>query len=320
MRRGLFPRTTAFQHSGWGNPEAFAVLAAVAAAATLAPDEETDIPRLIPDDAKVLRVFRGSTARTWREFLTGRPDYRSLRLTNQALLGLLGSAHTSINLAVLSMSCGTLDSAAVAPRTFPLPFEAGAVPGLRSVYQAFFGTQPRYSPTSFAELYRWRRYDRCGTLDAPQQFSRSGVPAATATSEVVDIVELAKILAGGRLNVFEDYFPIRQSIEATALLAGCRTGSLAPVRHEAGAARLPAVNLMGAASFTNVITGWGVYPEHTQWFPGYLHCDLALGAHPRADGTAEPVAAAVADFVAEHSTLCAGVRPSAASSAGSVPG
>ncbi|QLY29562.1 hypothetical protein H0264_30600 [Nocardia huaxiensis] len=297
MRRGLIPRSTAVLRGGWGNPEAFAVVAAIAVAAVQAPDEETDILRLLPDSGTPHIALRGSTARTWREFLTGTPDYRKLRLTNRALLGLFSGAHTSMNFAVLSMSCGTLDSENVAPRTFPIPFEASRIPGLRPLYQAAFGTAPRYSPTSFEELYHWRDYDRCGTGDAPVQPSRSGVPAATAASEVVSIAELAGLLAGGRLNVFEDYFPNRQSLDAAAVFGGCRSGSLAPVRHEAGAARLPYINLMGASSFTNVITRWGVYPENTHWFPGYLHCDVAAGADPRADGSPEPVAASLADFV-----------------------
>ncbi|MFI9504001.1 hypothetical protein [Nocardia sp. NPDC052566] len=297
MRRNLIPRSTAVMKGGWGNAEMFAVLAGIAAAATMAPEEESDILHRLPENATTRIAIRASTARTWREFLTGRPDYRNLRLTNLALLGLLGSAHTSVNLAILSMSCGTLDSAAVAPRSFPLPFEASGLPGLRGLYQAGLGTQPRYSPTSFDELYHWRGFDRCGAQDAPAQFSKSGVPASTAAGEVVDITELAKVLAGGRLNVFEDYFPARQSIDAAAVFGGCRTGSLAPIRHEAGAARLPHLNLMGASSFTNVIAGLGVYPENTRWLPGYLHCDLALGADPRADGTPEPVAAALSEFV-----------------------
>ncbi|MFX0580925.1 hypothetical protein [Nocardia nepalensis] len=301
MRRGLMPRSTAFLRGGWGNAELFAIIAAVAAAATMAPEDETDILRLIPENTTTRIALRGSTARTWREFLTGTPDYRDLRLTNLALLGLLGGAHTSVNFAVLSMSCGTLDSAAVAPRTFPLPFEAGRLPGLRSLYKAGLGTQPRYSPTSFDELYHWRGYRRCGTPDAPIQLSNSGKPASTTGGEVVDIVELARILAGGRLNVFEDYFPTRQTIDAVAVLGGCRTGSLAPIRHEDGASRLPYINVMGESSFTNVITRFGVYPEQVHWVPGYLHCDLAAGADPSPHGTPEPVAAHLAEFV--RSTL-----------------
>ncbi|MFI1912895.1 hypothetical protein [Nocardia sp. NPDC020380] len=297
MRRGLVPNTTAVLKGGWGNAETFAIIAAVAAAATLAPDEETDILRLLPERGTPDLIVRGSTARTWREFRTRTPDYRKLRLTNQALLGLLGGAHTSVNLAVLSMSCGTLDSAEVAPRTFPLSFEAGQTRGLRTLYRGVCGTAPRYSPTSFETLYRWRDYDRCGTEDAPAQLTRTGIPAATADSEVVSIVELARMLAGGRLNVFEDYFPIRQMLDATAALGGCRTGSLAPLRHERGAARLPFINLMGSSSFTQALTGLGVFPdEGVHWFPGYLHCDVAAGADPRADGTPEPIAAALAEF------------------------
>ncbi|MVU77205.1 hypothetical protein GPX89_08085 [Nocardia sp. ET3-3] len=298
MRRGLAPRSTAVLRGGWGNAEAFALVASVAAAAALAPDEETDILSLLPEKGTADLVLRGSTARTWREYLTRTTDYRRLRMTNQALLGLIGGAHTSVNMAVLSMSCGTLDSAEVAPRSFPMPFELGQKPGLRGLYQAVCGTAPRYSPTSFDTLYRWRDYDRCGTPDAPTQFTRTGIPAATARSEVVSIVELARILAGGRLNVFEDYFPFRQQSDAVAMLAGCRTGSLAPLIHERGAARLPFVNLMGESSFTRVLARWNVYPAHdVHWFPGYLHCDLAAGAHPRADGSPEPIAAALAGFV-----------------------
>ncbi|QIS14102.1 hypothetical protein [Nocardia arthritidis] len=296
MRRGLIPCSTAVMNGGWGNPEAFALIAAVATAATLAPDAESDILRLLPDHGTAARVLRGSTARTWREYLTGTPNYRKLRLTNLALLGLLGGAHTSINCAVLSMSCGTLDSAAVAPRSFPLPFEAGTLPGLRSLYRAVLGTQPRFSPTSFDELYHWRDHDRCCAPDAPTQLSRGGTPACV-TGEVVSIAELARILAGGRLNVFEDYFPLRQSIDAAAVLGGCRTGSLTPIRHESGSAHLPSVSLMGGSSFTQLLARWGVYPDDALWFPGYLHCDVAAGAHPRADGGPEPIAAALADFV-----------------------
>lgn len=304
MRRGLAPRSTAVLRGGWGNAEAFAIVAAVGAAATLAPQEESDILRLLPERGTADTVVRGSTARTWREFLTRTPDYRGLRLTNQAVLGLLGGAHTSVNMGILSMSCGTLDSAEVAPRTFPLSFEAGQRRGVRPLYTAACGTAPRFSPTSFETLYGWRDYDRCGTPDAPEQFTRTGVPMATAASEVVSIVELAKILAGGRLNVFEDYFPFRQNLDAAAVLGGCRTGSLSPLRHEKGAARLPFVNLMGQSSFTHVIEGLGVFPsENVHWFPGYLHCDLAAGADPRADGTPEPIAAALADFATKTLTL-----------------
>ncbi|MFE3189805.1 hypothetical protein ACFXHA_12405 [Nocardia sp. NPDC059240] len=298
MRRRLAPNSTAFLKGGWGNAETFAIVAAVGAAATLAPDEESDILRLLPERGTPDLIVRGSTARTWREFLTGTPDYRKLRLTNQAVLGLLGGAHTSVNFAILSMSCGTLDSAEVAPRTFPLSFEAGQTPGVRPLYQAACGTAPRYSPTSFETLYRWRDYDRCGTPDAPAQFTRTGIAAATGESEVVSLAELAGILAGGRLNVFEDYFPVRQPLDAFAAMAGCRTGSLAPIRHERGAARLPFVNLMGGSSFTQVIARLGVYPEqNVHWFPGYLHCDLAAGADPRTDGSPEPIAAHLTEFV-----------------------
>lgn len=300
MRRGLLPRSTAVLRGGWGNPEAFALIAAVAVAAVQAPEEETDILRLLPATGTPSLVLRGSTARTWREFVTGTPDYRKLRLTNQALLGLVGGAHTSINLGVLSMSCGVLDSAAVAPRSFPVSYEMGQRPGIRPLYRALCGTGPRYSPTSFDELYRWRDYDRCGSPDAPRQATRTGIPVATPASEVVSLAELAPMLAGGRLNVFEDYFPNRQSLDAAAVFGGCRTGSLAPVRHEAGAARLPYVNLMGESSFTWALTGSGVYPENTHWFPGYLHCDVAAGADPRADGSPEPIAAALAEFVRAH--------------------
>ncbi|MEC3919343.1 hypothetical protein [Nocardia sp. CDC160] len=298
LRRGLAPRSTAILKGGWGNPEAFAILAAIGAAATLAPDEESDILRLLPRGGTPELIVRGSTARTWREFVSGTPDYRKLRLTNQAVLGLLGGAHTSVNFAILSSSCGTLDSAEVAPRTFPLSFEAGQTRGVRPLYQAACGTAPRFSPTSFDTLYRWRDYDRCGTPDAPAQFTRSGIPVATAESEVVSLAELARMLAGGRLNVFEDYFPTRQTLDAVATFAGCRTGSLAPIRHKLGAARLPFINLMGQSSFTHTIAGLGVYPEqNVHWFPGYLHCDVAAGADPRADGSPEPIAARLAEFV-----------------------
>ncbi|WP_405134826.1 hypothetical protein [Nocardia sp. NBC_01388] len=298
MRRGLAPNSTAVLKGGWGNPETFAIVAATAAAAVLAPEAESDILRLLPRRGTPERIVRGSTTRTWREFISRATDYRALRLTNQAVLGLLGGAHMSVNKAVLSMSCGTLDSAEVAPRTFPMSFEAGQTRGLRGLYRATCGTAPRYSPTSFETLYRWRDYDRCGTADAPGQFTRTGIPAATAGSEVVSIVELAKILAGGRLNVFEDYFPIRQQLDAVATLCGRRTGSLGPLRYENGAARLPFVNLMGQSSFTDVIAGAGVFPDHNvHWFPGYLHCDVAAGADPRADGSPEPIALALADFI-----------------------
>ncbi|MBL1079413.1 hypothetical protein JK358_33910 [Nocardia sp. 2] len=301
MRRGFAPRSTAVMKGGWGNAEAFALVAAIGAAATLAPHEESDILRLLPEQGTAAKALRGSTARTWREYLTRTPDYRDLRVTNQALLGLIGGAHTSMNFAILSMSCGTLDSDAVAPRSFPMTFEAGQRRGIGPLYQAVCGSAPRYSPTSFDTLYRWRDYDRCGTPDAPAQFTGTGVPMATAETEVVSIVELAKMLAGGRLNVFEDYFPTRQQLDAVAALGGCRTGSLTPIKHVAAAARLPFVNLMGGSSFTRVLSRWNVFPdEHVHWFPGYLHCDVAAGAHPRADGSPEPIAAALTAFIRTH--------------------
>ncbi|WP_369637233.1 hypothetical protein [Nocardia sp. JMUB6875] len=281
IRRGLIPGSVAVRPVRV--PEMFAMLAAVATAAVLAPHAESDVLSLIPERGTAALAVRAAASRTWRQFAGLGPDHRKLRLTNRAALGLIASAHTAPTLGVLSMNCGSLDGP-VAPCTWPLPEGAAGRPVLGALRQAGMGVTPRHAPTSRDHLYTWRNFDQCDST----------------AGEFADITELARILAGGELNVFEDYFAVRETLDVAPAALGCRTGSLAPLRHEPGAAKLPYINLMGEASFTDVIRFLDVYPKDAHWIPGYLHCDVALSSDRRPDGVPEPVAVHLSEFVGKQ--------------------
>ncbi|MBL1079610.1 hypothetical protein JK358_34920 [Nocardia sp. 2] len=206
----------------------------------------------------------GST--TWRQALTGRPDPVGLQLTCAAEAGMwMGRGTTALPVMI---SCGSLDGP-VRPRNFPVPSGLWRVPALKGLVWAVFGYAPLTAPADPAHRYGWKSEE----------------------SAVGDLHDVARAMIAG----FEPYHTPRYLIDQAFALVGVRAGDLAAIRHERGMRAKPLVSIFeGHMHKAPAMKFMNLGDAHVM--AGYSHIDVVSGS-PRADGSPDPVAVPIVDFV-----------------------
>jgi hypothetical protein len=271
------------------NPQVFASIAAIGAAAARAPTAESTIPAKLPRELNFDLAVRLFSARDAVGLALGLPDTRTLRATNEALFGFLLDDNTS-PIGVLRTSLGTYDGGPVARKQFILPY------GSPMAVLAFVGGRT-VSPADPGALYRWRNYDATpdpgpGTVEAPNE------PYTARVEEVSDIRQAVRAFGQPDADAIEWYFPLKLATDLIAAnLLGDQSGPLA-ARVPGGVASHPALFLDAANGFAPQL-GTPEAPGRDVTrivLPGYDHVDVGTAAYRQADGRAERVSRALADF------------------------
>lgn len=280
VRHGLFPRT--FAATQITAPETLNLLALAALDAVYSGDEESTLHQRVPTTGSLGVAERFYFARTWRQFITGRPGIRDFRVTGEgALVALMSDRHNPID--PLSSSIGRLDGP-LAPKSFPLPPWFRRVPGLGPLASGLVDMGTHSAPSDPDHLYRWRK---------PDEYEGD---------DVVDLHDFARVLLGGPLGFLEGWFPMRLTYDTGFALLGARDGDLDAIRHQDEARRKPRVHVLGdAGSFVPVLMrALRLLPADATTTPGYRHIDMVTGAAERPGRPCEPVAAAISDFIVQQ--------------------
>lgn len=211
-----------------------------------------------------------------RQGLVGRPRFR---YTSEAEFGAwLGAGVSPVGIGGISM--GTLVGPQ-GPRSFPVPAWAWATPLLRGPVAFLLGKKPLIGPTDPDHLYRWN--------------SVVG-PALSA-----EMAASARAFAGRAAVTFEPYHASRYTIDQVFIMAGARSGDLAPIQHERGMRAKPLLSLFaGLVPFAPRLPFVNIGEAHV--IPGYTHVDVGFVV-PRPDGEPEPLSDLITDFLLRHITL-----------------
>jgi hypothetical protein len=188
------------------NPETMNLLGLIGMAANDDPDGLSAIVPRLPDNANIestMRVLLGGNPVT---AVTGQPDIRSIRATNDAVLGALLDDN-SMPFGILQSSVGFIDGPVV-QKTFPVNQDmadgAADAVGARRLSTESFGDAPKYAPAMKDDsVYRWVDYDQEGGL----------APGQGPETEVTSIHDLARSLSEPPLDFTEWYFPSRLATE-----------------------------------------------------------------------------------------------------------
>ncbi|MFI9503991.1 hypothetical protein [Nocardia sp. NPDC052566] len=283
LRRGLLPRVTPLGPTNVA--KFFVLLHILGVAAVCDGTRETTVHHRLPETAGWEIFLRILGARRYRDLFGDTASIRRLRLTGEALFGVVGS-DTSMPIDPLQAAMGSFDGPTVARTSFPVPRATRRIPGLRTAIRAVFGA-PTSVPADPSVLYGWR-YGGSADLRA-----------------------LAGLLAGGPLNTFETYFPMRVHYDLWTALAGARSSDLSGLAHADGVRSLPTLHaLSGPDRFVpQALRLTGLSRPDAFHAPGYGHIDMVIGTdHPD-----EPVTAAFTDYLLRH------VTPTATPVAGEQP-
>ncbi|WP_067540568.1 hypothetical protein [Nocardia crassostreae] len=219
--------------------------------------QETDLHRRMIANGSSNPAARPLYAASYPEMLTG-----------DAFLGaLLGDS--SANISILQTGIGEFDGP-TAPKTFPLPSrEHGPLAGL-------LGTAQRGAPVDPDRLYGWRPGGRVDIGDLARQLS----------------------LVSGSLGYVNPCYSTRFFLDLAGAFGGDRSSAadFGDLRYESQVRAKPTLTVIGDASLQmDLYPRLGLLPADTVCARGYTHQDVVTGASR--DGAAEPVAAAVANFV-----------------------
>lgn len=266
LRSGRMPNTTAGMQVT--KPEAFVLAHVLGLAAAVDGNEETQLHRHFPTTRGWETVSRIIATTNYRGLLKRSSSVRSLRLTGEALFGLALSDH-GIPIDPLQVSIGSLDGPVTPRPSFPVPRPARRFSGVRAIVGAVTEV-----PADSTRLYGWK-------------------PGGNA-----DIQDVARVMSDAPLSTFEMYFPMRIHFDLWLALLGSRFGEMAALAHAGEIGSKPTLHVMGDP---DRFVAWAVKtfrltPPQWTLTPGYGHIDMAVGAAR----PGEPVAATIADFLAQH--------------------
>lgn len=294
---GAFPAAADFTKLGLpiSVPQLTTLLAALAVAARYAPGGQ-DIARLVPkDDPAVGLLLRLSSARSYTEFLTGLPGWKSFKLTNQAFLGRLLDDNSQ-PIGGLTYSMGTFGGGPVTEKTFPAPAAINKIPVLGDILiNLALGPQKRIAPTDATKLYGWRDYDQVRDIG---QTGLDGKPVTWPAAEVSSINDVSRVNALGSQGAWEPYIPIKYIADIVFATAGVRNGDLAALKHiKQAKAGLPTLTLRGTKSFISGISWLTPVFTNAVSCENYTHQDMVSSAYTQNNGRPECVSSSIVKFV-----------------------
>ncbi|MDR3419564.1 MAG: hypothetical protein P4L83_25570 [Nevskia sp.] len=294
-----------------GEVPVFYGLEIIALAAYLEPQQETDLLKILPAKNPILGAFLwASLSRTYQQFLTNTPDYRSFRYTNEALLGTMFDNNTNV-VGLDALGLGTLGGGPVGPKNFPYP---PALDGLDNipVFGPMLGSYvpglfTKVGPTDPTVLYTWNDYK------TPPSTYPDGTSYTKSEYKMTDIHQWARTLFEGPGAWVEAYYPLNLIVGLGASLAESHTPSAADkhLLYPQGIASKPRFVVFGTSGFvyTSLNTADVFLPligappldlPNSLTVPWYSHYDMSTGAYLQNDGSPERVSQAVSDFVIQR--------------------
>ncbi|MFE3026863.1 hypothetical protein [Nocardia tengchongensis] len=276
------------------NPQTFNALSILGLAAQFEPDAESDVLKRLPVTWGLDSTFRVGGANDWADVLTGAPNLRDFRFTNQAAFGQILSKN-GMNIGLDQVSLGALAGGPVQEKTFPLPDGPQRIPLIGLGVGGALGHEKRVGPVDPNVLYTWDDYRH-----TPTTFYTN------PSDQVVDIADFARMVSGP-LGFTEWYFPTRVLYDTFLALAGSRTGSLSNIRYDAEVMGKPMITINGTDSVVHDFLdaqdlAASIIPTAPHFqrviVPGYTHIDTLAGAETQNDGSPDPVGVAIADFTA----------------------
>lgn len=277
------------------NPEIMAILTGAAGNAYFNGNEESSLQREIPRTPRVREALRILFSRDLLHYLrSGRPDLTDLRLTSEAIFGLMLDDHSFNFSSIAQVSMGFPGGGPLAPKNFPLPNQLALIPALRPLTGNLLGGGRLVVPTARrtadggGPLYSWR--------------SLGDVPTNRYTNpsrEFASLRQVARAFHEPPADFLEYYFPTKLAYESNSALIGLRPGALGRhLLHDDAGFSLPGLNLIAGEGPAR-IAGSVRRPGRTVLLPAYKHID-PLTAHPvQADGTAERSMVEATDFLLE---------------------
>jgi hypothetical protein len=283
---GLLPRT--LSGPALINPEMMNLLGVAGLAANVAPDAQSDLAAYLPPNLNVDLTLRFLVSRDIGVVLSGTPNIKDFRFTNQAALGALMDDNSQ-PLSFLQTSVGFFDGGKVVDKDFPLPNQLTADPNLGLA--GFLGTEAKAIPDEpKGPLYTWRNYDRVGAADDPGYRSKTGEPFTSAGEEVSDIRDLARSMSEHPLDFTEDYFPSKILTDINHAAAP-EVGRDAV--HKNGIKANPAITLLAGGG---LLGDPERAPANAIIMNGYQHLDVLTAAAVQNGGKPEPTSTNLAAF------------------------
>jgi hypothetical protein len=256
--------------------ESMSLLEAVSLAAYFAPDDEGTYMDEVPWSDDMQLLLKVMNSRDLCSFLTGMPDLRDFRFTNEALLGIMFD-DSFAPLGMIQNSMGFLQGGAVVEKDFPMAY-LSFIPGLSRM----LGKGPYYIANDAGTicnlgsgpLYSWVNFDEVGNAADPDYKDTTGETTyTTMQNEVADINDVARVIFKGPFNLVEWYFSNRLLIDFNA--AGTAFGPKYGLNYIYGdkVAEMPQV-LFLAGGGTHTDDDDGDMPGETYVLEGYNHMDV----------------------------------------------
>ncbi|WP_460723608.1 hypothetical protein [Nocardia heshunensis] len=281
---GLLPYAVNLGLVGLETNTLFQLVSIAGIAARFEPKAESDVPRNLP---RALGWDIGLSALYSRDLLQPvNPDFRTWRLTNEAMLASLIDSNT--NPTPFSAGLGSYDGPVV-ERTMPVPLSLFTdLPMIGPQVKPI--VRPQVVPADPAgRLNGWRNYDTLAS--DPAAPDASGQPFATPQEKVADIEQLAYYFGGSELAVGSPYDTVRTAVDIAYALLGTNTGDLAGLKHPEYLSQVPYVRL--ASGIWQLASIFGIDAEPTTYLADYRHLDFPFSGAPSNDGSPTPADALV---------------------------
>ncbi|MBJ7329438.1 MAG: hypothetical protein JHC95_06050 [Solirubrobacteraceae bacterium] len=275
------------------NPELMALITGAAGNAYFDGARETTLQREVPRTPRVREALRILFSRDLAHYQRGgRPDLTDLRLTSEAVFGLMLDDNVFNVTGIAQISMGFPAGGRLVEKNFPLPNALALLPGLRPLTGNLLGggrlivpSEPA-GPGNTGPLYRWRTLGDVPT----NRYTNPG-------RETADLRQVARAFFEPPADFVEYYFPTKLVTDVGAALVGIRAGTLGRhLLHDDAAFRLPGLNLLAGEGPARV-AGSIRHPGRSVVLPGYKHLDPLTAAPEQASGDAERGMVEATDFL-----------------------
>ncbi|RJP30776.1 MAG: hypothetical protein C4536_09245 [Actinobacteria bacterium] len=289
--------------------EVMSLLEALGMLADYAPDSECTIIREVPYSDSVNILLRFLHSRDMQTFMDGTPQVTDFRLTNEAMLGVVFDDSFE-PVGMIQNSMGFLGGGAVVEKHFPMPEFLEGIPILSDLLGPFLGKGDYYiandaGPNPFAlgkgPLYGWVNFDEVGDAADPLFQDTSGtVTYTTASNEVADIQDVARIIYKGPANLTEWYFSTRLVADIMAALFPYGSDYGLNFLHGDRLGELPKIEFLAEQG---VLAG-GLYgmilPGEREFIEGYNHLDVLTASANTSSHRENEVIRPLIDFILDN--------------------
>jgi hypothetical protein len=298
MRTGYFP-VVANQIVAPVGGQLYSYIEMAAMEADFAPEAESTLLKRVPYSINLETVLRVMFSKDLDHFLSGTPSIKDIRMTNEALLGLLFDNQSQF-INSLQVGLGFIYGGEIVEKKFPFTSaDINMIPGFEGLTRLIISKNPLYLPSDAGSLwekgplYRWMKFDQ-----VPEVLTDSaGTVLTTAIQENSDIHAAAKAIYKGPINFIQWYYPLRLLVDlfAVNLNAELPADYGLSFFYKDGSSRLPKLEIIndrGPFYDTLKDLGWDMTVAE-----GYHHGDSLFAACNRHDRRDCEMGLPVLDFV-----------------------